>query len=211
MQSFFPLFSVVHQLVWTSSITLWEISQMMKWCPFQTGKTPVWAHVHTQQAEQTQGKRTSKHGHAVSVTAGTVSANIQKLQPHCCSMKLKAQFYFKSKKKWGIFKACSFSLSSYFWFVFSEFQVSEVFDVPSVLVNRWQADPHGLQFTEVHSGDELWRDHQDAHQRTCTGEKDITNPGVTLAANFYHYNSLIFFGLFCGFMTLVYDSGSQRR
>lgn len=70
---------------------------MMKWCPFQTGKTPVWAHVHTQRAEQTQGKRTSKHGHAVSVTAGTVSAHIQKRQPHCCSMKLKAQFYFKSK------------------------------------------------------------------------------------------------------------------
>lgn len=37
--------------------------------------------------------------------------------------------------------------------VLSKFQVPEVFDVPPVLVNRWQADPHAVQRTEVHSGD----------------------------------------------------------
>lgn len=37
-------------------------------------------------------------------------------------------------------------------------------DVPSFLVDRRQADPHAVQFTEVHSGDELRRDHQDADQ-----------------------------------------------
>lgn len=63
--------------------------------------------------------------------------------------------------------------------MFSKFQVSEVFDVPPVLVNRRQADPHAVQCPEVHSGDKLWRDHQDANQWTCHREEEVTNPGVT--------------------------------
>ena len=66
----------------------------------------------------------------------------------------------------------------HFLFVFSKFQVSELFVVPSVLVDRRQADPHRVQFTEVHRGDELRRDHQDAHQWTCTWEENFTNPGI---------------------------------
>lgn len=72
-----------------------------------------------------------------------------------------------------------------------------MFDVSSLLVNRRQADPHGLQFTEVHSGDQLWRDYQDAYQRTCTREKDIANPGVTSSAHFFnHCNISIPLGLY---------------
>lgn len=48
----------------------------------------------------------------------------------------------------------AYHLHHHFLFV-SKFQVSEVFDVPSVLVNRRQADPYAVQFTEVHSGDKL--------------------------------------------------------
>lgn len=117
-----------------------------------------------------------------------------------------------AKKKWD--KACSCN-SLHLRVFFLGFQVSEMFDVPSLLVNRRQADPHGLQFTEVHSGDQLWRDHQDAYQRTCTREKDIANPGVTSAALFfffYHSNipsSLFYDSGFPADLETIVQSGSK--
>ncbi len=203
-QFFFLLFFAVHQEVWTSSITLWETSQMMKWCQFQTGKTPVWVRIHTQRAHQTHRAKgqvnTPLNDQSASVAGWNVSADIQKLQCNITGLhneEWSSDFVAikVTKRKGGVFRqfhirCVSFSLL-HFLVVFSKIQVSEVFDVPSVLVNRRQADPHAVQLTEVHSGDELWRDHQDAHQWACKGEKEVTNPGVTLSA---HTLSLIFCG-----------------
>lgn len=73
---------VVHQEVWTSSITLWETSQMTKWCQFQTGKTPVWAHVHTRGARQTHGAKVQVNtSQTVAPHLSHVSADIPKLTP----------------------------------------------------------------------------------------------------------------------------------
>lgn len=120
------------------------------------------------------------------------------------------KFSSSHQVKRDISEACSFNLS-HFRFVFLEFQVSEMFDVPSLLVNRRQADPHGLQFTEVHSGDQLWRDHQDAYQRTCTREKDIANPGATSAARLFFFLITATFPFLCKFMWLetIVQSGSK--
>lgn len=49
----FFCFFVAHPEVCASSITLWAISQTIKWCQFQTGKIPAWDHVQTRLAEQT--------------------------------------------------------------------------------------------------------------------------------------------------------------
>lgn len=58
--SFF--FFAVHQQVWTSSITLWETSQMTKWCQFQTGRSAVRLHVRSLRVQQTHGaKGQSEH------------------------------------------------------------------------------------------------------------------------------------------------------
>lgn len=66
---------------------------------------------------------------------------------------------------------------SQLWYFHLKIQVYEVFAVSSLLVHRRQADPHRLQFAEIHSGGKLWRDHQDAHQWASPGEEDLTDPG----------------------------------
>lgn len=60
----------------------------------------------------------------------------------------------------------------------SDFQVSKKPPLSPFLVSGWQAASDGLQCTALHCGGKLWGDGENAHQWTCFGKEEVSDPGT---------------------------------